>query len=275
MRAARTPTHWLAAVLVMIAVSAVTACGDDDDGGRPEPAEDQAAEVEPKPIAQWREPSGEFEGQKPRAAMILIHGGGWSGTDRDQFQATLAQGPLYETLGYGTMTVDYRGGADGLADLERFYDETRARVGPGVPICAIGSSAGGHMALMLATREPDLACAVDLAGPTNLAALAEQSGGAETYEIASEAFGAENLERFSPTLLASKIRALLFVAGAANDPLLPTEQIEEIAQAVPGTETVVLPAGEDMWVHSPVDAQAKQAMDLAIASFLDRVASSS
>ena len=72
--------------------------------------------------------------------MILIHGGGWAGIDRDQFKATLAQGPLYENLGYGTLTVDYRSGADGVVDLERFYDEARKRVGPDVPVCAIGSS---------------------------------------------------------------------------------------------------------------------------------------
>ena len=29
-----------------------------------------------------------------------------------------------------------------------------------------------------------------------------------------------------------------------------------------------------MWVHSPVDAQAKQVMDLALVEFLDRVANS-
>ena len=255
-------TRLLALALVLVAAIAQVGCGDD-------PVDIEGA---PQPIAKWGAPSGTFAGEKPRAALILIHGGGWSGIDREQFRATLAQGPLYESLGFGTLTVDYRSGAAGMTDLERFYDETRKRVGPDVPICAIGSSAGGHMALMLAVREPDLACAVDLAGPTDLAALADQPGGEETLEIATNEFGEENLERFSPVLHASDIRARLFVAGAANDPLLPTAQIEEIAKAVPGAETVVLPAGDLMWVHSPVDPTAKQAMDQALGQFLDQVA---
>ena len=160
-----------AALSAVLALMIAAGCGDTED-----PAPKPPPKPEPKPISQWGEPSGEFAGQEPRAALILIHGGGWAGIDRDQFKATLAQGPLYENLGYGTLTVDYRSGADGVVDLERFYAEARKRVGPDVPVCAIGSSAGGHLALMLAAREPDLACAVDLAGPTNLAALGRAAG---------------------------------------------------------------------------------------------------
>jgi dienelactone hydrolase len=45
-----------------------------------------------------------------------------------------------------------------------FYDRLRAQVGPRTPICAVGTSAGGQLALMLATRR-DLACMISEDGP--------------------------------------------------------------------------------------------------------------
>ncbi len=250
------------AALALVLVSLVAAgCGDSDQ-----------IDVPPDgPIAKWDKPVGVFA-DHPRGVLILIHGGGWKGIDRTQFNATLQQTPIYNRYGYYTMTIDYRAGAEGLADLERFYKEARERVKDKLPICAVGSSAGGHLALMLATREPSLDCAVSIAGPTNLAGLAEQEGGEETTRIAAGAFGQENLRRLSPALQADNVKARLFVVGADNDPLMPVEQLDDIKEAVPSTQTVLLPAGDSPWVHSSVDPEAKEQMNLDLIAFLNEVA---
>lgn len=229
-------------------------------------------EIPPEgPTAEWDKAYGPYA-DNPRGVLILIHGGGWKGIDRNQFNVTREQGEIYTRMGFMTMTIDYRAGADGLKDVERFYKQARKRVGKDVPICAVGSSAGGHLALMLAAREPSLDCAVSIAGPTNLAGLADQEGGEQTYKIASDAFGEENLEKLSPVLHADKIKAKIFVAGADNDPLMPVDQLKDIEKAVPGTKTVVLPAGESPWVHSAVEPSAKKRMNQELSEFLNAVA---
>ena len=47
-----------------------------------------------------------------------------------------------------------------------------------------GVSAGGHIALMLAVRNPDVACVMSLAGPTDLPALRTESNGLAAYQLA-------------------------------------------------------------------------------------------
>ncbi len=111
---------------------------------------------------------------RPRAVVLSIHGGGWKGLDSASYRFQLQIAPLFQRLGYETLTFQYRGGAQGIEDAEAFYRYARRRVGPRFPICAVGESAGGHIALMLAAMNPDLACALDLAGPTDLVSLAKQ-----------------------------------------------------------------------------------------------------
>jgi dipeptidyl aminopeptidase/acylaminoacyl peptidase len=253
----------ISAMLAAVAAALLlAACGDD-----PVDVNDSGLE----PTSRWSMPVGRYEGEQPRAVLILVHGGAWRGLDRRQFEGTLAQALVYQQAGYATLTVDYRAGADGITDLERFYKQAESRF-PDLPICAIGSSAGGHLSLMLAAREPELDCVVSFAGPTDLAGLSEQEGGEDTYTYASDAFGEDELARYSPVDYADKIKASVFLAGAVNDPLLPTAQVTEFAEVLPGTETVILPEGQEPWIHSPgVDSQAKQQMNVAIAGFLDRV----
>jgi acetyl esterase/lipase len=185
---------------------------------------------------------------------MLIHGGSWKGIDPVAFKATLAIATIFQNLGFETATVEYRQGAKGVSDVERLYRRVRQRVGAHTPVCAVGTSAGGHLALMLAVRNRDLACVIDLAGPTNLPALRTDPGGTTGYQIALTAFGSGPLTRLSPALHANSIKAKLMLIYAANDPLVPVAQGREMARADPHAKLIVLPPGNAPFVHTGVGA---------------------
>jgi acetyl esterase/lipase len=201
--------------------------------------------------AVWGQPAND---QPPKAIVMLIHGGSWKGIDPAAFNATLAIATIFQNLGFETATVEYRQGAQGVSDVQRLYRHVRQRVGAHTPVCAVGTSAGGHLALMLAVRDPDLACVIDLAGPTNLPALRTDPGGATGYQIALGAFGSGPLTELSPALHARSIKAKLMLVYAANDPLVPVAQGHEMARADPRAKLIVLPPGNAPFVHTGVGA---------------------
>jgi pimeloyl-ACP methyl ester carboxylesterase len=222
--------------------------------------------------AVWAEPNG---GGRPRALLLLIHGGGWKGADALSFNSEVEIATAYQRLGYETLTFDYRGGAHSIQDAEMFYRLARKRVGPRFPICALGPSAGGHIALMLAIENPDLSCVIDFAGPTDLVSLATQPGGNIAYQLAVKAFGANSLANYSPALRARSIRAKVMLVFAQGDPIVPVQQGLEMAQALPGAQLIVLPAGPVGFVHSGVAVAPYDASLAAEQSFLLGAAQSS
>lgn len=199
----------------------------------------------------WGRPAG---GGRPRALLLMIHGGGWKGLDTASFQSQVVIAEAYQRLGYETLTFNYRGGAQSVEDAERFYRLARQTVGPKLPICALGPSAGGHIALMLALKNPDLACVIDFAGPTDLVSLASQPGGKVAYQLAVNAFGTSHLAAYSPALHAGSIKARVMLVFAQNDPIVPLGQGTEMKRALPGSQLIVLPAGTVGFVHSAVAA---------------------
>ena len=213
---------------------------------------------------------------------MLIHGGAWTGLNPNAFNVTEATSLVYRALGFETMTVDYRAGAQGVADVERFYTEARQKVGPSLPICALGVSAGGNIALLLAAKFPDLACVISLAGPTDLQALEHEPHGALSgYQYALNAFGKPALGQFSPALQASSIKAKVLLLYADNDPLVPVEQGEIMKRALPTATLIRLPPGPYPFVHTGVGAPvsssgisqaARQQVNAAQAQILQSVA---
>lgn len=185
---------------------------------------------------------------------MLIHGGSWSGLNRAAYQSMLAIAPIFRSFGFETLTVDYRQGAQGVRDVEALYRDARRQVGQSIPICAVGVSAGGHLALMLAVRFPDLACAISFAGPTDLPAFRTEPGGGPGYRIVVGAFGTGALTRLSPALHAGSIRAKLLLVYAQNDPLVPVAQGYAMAHADPSAKLIVLPPGSAPFVHTGVGA---------------------
>jgi pimeloyl-ACP methyl ester carboxylesterase len=135
-------------------------------------------------------------------------------------------------------------------------------------------SAGAHIALMLAVKYPDLACVVDLAGPTDLASLAHQPGGQPGYALSAKTFGVRRLTAYSPALHARSIRAKALLVYAQNDPIVPLAQGEELARALPGSRLIVLPPGPVFFVHSTVATAAYNNALAALGAFLKQASAS-
>jgi dipeptidyl aminopeptidase/acylaminoacyl peptidase len=228
-------------------------------------------EVKGAPVT-WGEPSG----GNPKALVMLIHGGGWQ-PNRAEYEGEKAAGKALNGQGYATVAIAYDTGARGFKQIVATYRVARQHY-PNLPICANGISAGGHLALMLAIREPDLACVETLSAPTDLTTIAQQDpSGDEGYQAAVEAFGPRQLARWSPVRYADKIKAKVLMVIAASDPVDPVAQGEELAHALPGSQLMVVPPGPVPvpWAHFggvQPDAQAqvlKRQLD-----FLNSVASS-
>jgi dipeptidyl aminopeptidase/acylaminoacyl peptidase len=193
---------------------------------------------------------GEPDGGDPTALMMLLHGGGWQRSDSG-YEEQKANAKVVQEQGYATVAVGYDAGAKGFQQVVDVYKAARQRY-PDLPICAVGISAGGNLALNLATREPDLDCVVGLSAPTDLTTIARQDPkGQEAYKAAVTAFGKDALVRFSPARHADSIRAKVLLIAADTDPIVPAAQSRELAQALPGAQLVDLSPGPDpvQWAH--------------------------
>ncbi|MEA2137296.1 MAG: hypothetical protein QOG56_446 [Solirubrobacteraceae bacterium] len=192
-------------------------------------------------------PIGAYAGQTPRGIMLIIHGGAWMATGAGLVQSMRSDADRWRARGWMTMNLSYRACGQSAADALWFYDKTRAAVGAGARICALGTSAGGHLALMLGAFRPDVFCVVSQAGPTDLASAegevaydaasgghSQTNGGRFVHNLGVAAFGAENLSWFSPAALAGGTlnRVRVLQAFSADDPLVPYGQAADLANAM-------------------------------------------
>jgi dipeptidyl aminopeptidase/acylaminoacyl peptidase len=225
--------------------------------------------------AEWRAPGGAHAalraptgGRAPRGLIMVIHGGGWRGLSPALTADVEPAARAYNSLGYATVVPDYPAGEAGVADLDRFYRRARRAVGPKVPICAVGGSAGGHLSLVLAARHPDLRCVIAQAAPTDLVALSQ--GNQLGHTLPALQFGAARLDALSPARHAERMKARLLLVYATNDPYVPLSQGREMARARPGARLIVLRPGSAPFVHSDVDAAAKAGLERTELRFLTR-----
>jgi dipeptidyl aminopeptidase/acylaminoacyl peptidase len=228
-----------AAVVVVFAGVAILTTSGDEIGKLPPPERGAlGARVD------WSEPD---EGD-PRAVVMLVHGGGWQPSPTEfESQRTLAA-PLNKE-GYATVAIGYDEGEQGYRQIEAVYAEARERY-PRLPICALGTSAGANLSLVLATREPELDCVIGMATPTDLTTLPEQ-GAEDAYEAAVTAFGRDQLEAFSPALHADEIQAEVLLIAAESDPTAPADQSREFEDVFPEADVLIYPPGDVpvFWAH--------------------------
>jgi pimeloyl-ACP methyl ester carboxylesterase len=252
------------AVAALVVLGGCDAAGQEEGGG--------GRTVRP---AVWRGSGGAHAalraptgGRAPRGLIMVIHGGGWRGLSPALTADVVPAARSYNRLGYATVVPDYRAGAAGVADIDRFYRRARRAMGPKVPICAVGGSAGGHLALVLAARHPDLRCVIAQAAPTDLVALNQSSRLGHTLPALQ--FGSGRLDALSPARHARRMKARLLLVYAANDPYVPLDQGREMARARPGARLIVLGPGRAQFVHSKVDAAAKARLERTELRFLTR-----
>jgi acetyl esterase/lipase len=127
-----------------------------------------------------------------RPGIIMIHGGGWTGGDKTQYSTMCSN---YAAEGYDVTTINYRltpkyQWPTQIGDVQLAVRWMRAnaasmKLNPN-NICALGDSAGAHLALLLDELQtihpsdvgniypnisPTVQCVVDQFGPTDLAQL--------------------------------------------------------------------------------------------------------
>jgi acetyl esterase/lipase len=192
-------------------------------------------------------PSGRYEGQSPRGVMLVIHGGGWATTGAGSVERMRPDAQRWRNRGWQTVNFTYRPCGQSLDDALWFYDHARAWFDPSLQICALGTSAGGHLALLVGAYRIGLYCVVNQAGPTDLRSIQDElaydtvsglydqtAGGRTVHNLAAAAFGEENLAQFSPAALASPTldATRVLQALSADDPLVPFQQAADLAGAM-------------------------------------------
>lgn len=205
-------------------------------------------------------PAGAFLGQAPKGLMIVIHGGGWAAVGPGAVASTRPYADTWRNRGWETLNTTYRACAQSLDDVLWSYDHARALVGPELPICAYGMSAGAHLALELASLRSGVGCVIGEGAPTDLPALFgetaydpatglsdQQSGPQWVQNLAAAAFGQDQIATVSPS--SSPGTARLLLATAQQDEFIPWAQSQDMSTAVehahPGTyvDTDQLAAG--------------------------------
>jgi acetyl esterase/lipase len=176
--------------------------------------------------------------QRRRPAVLLIHGGGWSGGQAASFNGRCVDLAKH---GFVAATMEYRLANDNdsssrwpaqVDDVRAAFAWLHARadalnVDPG-HICAYGESAGGHLALWLGILEPRLSCVVDAFGPTDLPKLVGPAYNKGFATLFGPEVNAESLKKASP-----------LYAKVANLP--PTAMIQgETDELVPPDQTFAL-----------------------------------
>jgi acetyl esterase/lipase len=192
-------------------------------------------------------PTGAYVGRAPRGVMLAIHGGGWWLVGAGKAQEMRADAERWRARGWETVNFTYSPCGQSPADALWFYDHARSWFGPRAKICAIGTSAGGHLALLIGARRPGLYCAVSIAGPTDFTRIQDEpvynpatgrydstSGSRLVHNLGAAAFGEENLPAYNPVTLASTTlkRTRVLQAFSADDPLVPFQQAADLDAAM-------------------------------------------
>lgn len=176
-------------------------------------------------------------GQEVRPAIVIIHGGGWSGGGKQvrPYRTMLLD---YALKGYVTLSVEYRltGEAPmpaGMLDVDCAVRWLRAhaedyRVDPD-RIGAYGHSAGAHLAVMLGASPPAPPIQSDCEWNDYSSALTSVAGGS-TPTVLPDRF--DESERYSPAnWVSSEMIPLLLIHGT-EDNVVPVEGVDEYVEAL-------------------------------------------
>ncbi len=205
---------------------------------QPTPTESLSYGPEPEQVADVFRPSGSHA---PRGLVIFIHGGYWRPPVDRQHARSLARALADE--GYLTCSIEYRrvpGEPDlVIADVGRALETLPATVGLGEATPTLmGHSAGGHLALIAATRHSGLVNGVVALAPvTDLQeadALNLGSGAVEAF-LGEPAAARPDLD---PVRCPAPAVGVTVIHGA-RDSIVPIAQAQSLAEAWPGTCRVV------------------------------------
>jgi len=214
-----------------------------------------------------------------RAAILLLHGGGWSANDKSGMRDV---GMFFARHGFVAFSVDYRltNGKDNLwpaqlDDVQRAVRWIRAhaskhRIDPG-HIGAYGFSAGGQLAALLGmedTRDnsdPELAkyssrvkAVVDVSGPSDFTTGSDRDDAFLTAFFGGDfAHHADVWKDASPVFHVSKKCAPFLIVHGSRDEDVPIAQAQELADKLKQAKVPVRLVTLDD-VHNIQTAQASE-----------------
>jgi fermentation-respiration switch protein FrsA (DUF1100 family) len=202
--------------------------------------------------SEYTPPSGAYAGRPARGLVIVLHYGAWHGGDGRGIPVMRPWASEFNRHGWAAVNTDYRTGADSILDVVDTYDRWRAQLGPRIPICAYGQSAGGHLALMLAAIRPALDCVIAAAAPTDFQSLRHGHTAGNKWVVTVARQFWSDLRSWSPVHWVKSIHATVGLDDATNDHWIPFSQGRELARRLPGTRLTLLHPGHVRWVHSYV-----------------------
>jgi acetyl esterase/lipase len=225
---------------------------------------------------------------KPRPAVVLIHGGGWTSLDKSTMRG---MGNFLARSGYVAFSVDYRlfqGGTTNrwpaqLDDVQRAVRWVRANAAKyGIDsnkVGAYGHSAGGQLAALLgmedtrdnsdralATYSSKVQAVVDVSGPSDL--RTDRDSG-NTVFLTSFIGRPATWRDASPVAHASKTNAPFLIVHGTQDPGVPIAQAEELADSLKAAGATVslvkIVAG-----HTFQDPAARRQLAIETLAFFDK-----
>jgi dienelactone hydrolase len=230
----------LAVVVAAVAIAIAVADRRSEDaidvpaGGLPQPEPDPGRRLD----IVIDEPAG---GREPRGLVWVLCCGAWRppetyGIDLGERSDRAALGSLaWARRGYLAASFAAHGEETAVDEAVAAYDRLRAEH-PGLEICAVGGSAAGHMALMVAARRPDLRCVAAHSAPSALADLPPRPIpgvlAQSPLSLALEVFGRRRLDELSPLRHAGAIRASVRLAACSADRIVPPSQSRRLARAL-------------------------------------------
>lgn len=177
-----------------------------------------------------------------RPAIILIHGGGWMSGDKSAYESTAKR---YALAGFHVFAINYTLAKAGLPqtqwavqlrDVETAVKYIREnaqmlRVDPN-RIVASGDSAGGHLALFLATTRnvaTRVSAVLNMYGPTTLVAP-EMAQTLSTTPVFNFSTDSDLLNLASPTSYINSQSSPVCTIHGTKDTVVPYQQAERLKE---------------------------------------------
>lgn len=233
----------------------------------------------------------------PVPVAVYVHGGAWSEGDRTWVTAPLDIGELIDR-GYMICAIDYRlaprykfpAQIEDAKCAIRFLRANASKYGiDPTRIGAWGESAGGHLAALLGLTDSGagleglggysdqssrVQAVVDIAGPSDLTALPEQS------QLLEQVFGTSNpesevLKRASPVTYISKDDPPFLILHGDTDDVIPLSQSQIlydrlVSAGVPATLVVVKNCGHVFMPEGGPITPTRAELSKMVADFFDR-----